>query len=418
MGGTKSMSDTPLRIIIVGAGLGGLAAALTLRKQGHSVEIFESSSFNNEIGAGIGLPPNATRILKTMPINWDNLGCVPYHGVSTFSHDGSPGLAHDIKDIDKLYGEGWFMCHRVDLHTELKRLATSDLEGYAPLTKLHVNSPVTACDWVRNIITLASGESHEADLIIGADGIRSTVRASFIGNETVVPPTGISSFRCIIETSLLDDPDFDWIRDGPSGPRIVTSKEARLLFIYPCRNGTLLNILGMHRDLREQDSCPWSCEASTEAMVDYYNDFHPHFKKLLNMAQNVGLWQMRSCKPLPAWAKGATCVLGDAAHAMLPTFGQGFATTLEDAVTLGVFLQRGTTPGTVETRLCAYECFRRERVEFIAKEALEQMALPSKRGLFYRSREMRDRIMGYDVKQAADGFYAQNFSNGQAQYPF
>jgi len=111
---------------------------------------------------------------------------------------------------------------------------------------------------------------------------------------------------------------------------------------------------------------------------------------------------MRVVPPLRTWVNKNVCLMGDAAHASLPTLGQGFGMGLEDAVALGVLLPRKTHRSAIPSRLVAYERLRKERAEFVAAESFEQQHLPQKRGLYLRSIEMRDQVMGYNIREEAE----------------
>ncbi|KAF7373936.1 FAD/NAD(P)-binding domain-containing protein [Mycena sanguinolenta] len=199
----------PLRILIVGAGLCGLAAAASLRRQGHRVDVFESSLMNKEIDAAITVQGNAIRT-------------------------------------------GWF-CHRTDLHDELKRLAIGQDET-GPPASLHLGQEVVSCDPVAGTLTLKNGAVHQGDLIIGADGIHSTIRTSVLGYVQKALPSGMSTFRCLFDATKLEGlADMDWFSEGISGARVVLSPEERfqMLFLFPCRRGTLINVVAHHVDDRD-----------------------------------------------------------------------------------------------------------------------------------------------------------------------
>ncbi|KAJ7583471.1 FAD/NAD(P)-binding domain-containing protein [Mycena floridula] len=398
--------EPPLKVIVVGAGIGGLAAAIALRQQGHHVEIFEASKVQEEIGAGIGVPPNAVRVLKYLGCNLDALKCVLYEGVSTFMFDGKEGLPQTLNDINERFGESWYLCHRVDLHNTLKTLAVSkDHEG--PPATLHLGRRVTSCDPIQGSITIDSTSIlQKADLIIGADGIRSTCRDWVTSEKVHVPPSGIAAYRWMVDSQLVQEyQELDWvISKGPSGPRIVTAKDSRILFLYPCRGGTLINVLAIHKDSIDQDSSDWNQPATQEEVLNLFKDFHPKFKLFLSLAKDIRLWQMRSVPILDAWTQGNLALLGDSAHATLPTFGQGFAMALEDAVTLGVLFPQGSKAEDVPSRLKAYEHLRKERAEYVLTQSRDQMVIPELQGIFYRSPKMQKELMAYDARSTAEKF--------------
>ncbi|KAJ7196198.1 FAD/NAD(P)-binding domain-containing protein [Mycena pura] len=406
---TDAEDSRPLIIIVVGAGLVGFAAAVALRREGHYVTIYETSSFTTELGAGLAVPPNTLRCLLGLGCSFANLHPVHNLCFTSMAYDGTEGMKSDSTDYEGQYGLPWIMVHRVDLHTELRRLAV-DSEGTGPPAQLHLGHRVVFCDVDACKITLADGSVRAADVIIGADGIRSTIRAFVLGEDITIAPSHTAGFRWLTHASDLDPyPELDWIvKTPPLGARLIsapiasTKVDHRTIIIYACRGGRLVNVLGVHEDLRDQDSVAWNAPVTQEALLDFFADYHPRFRRLLELAKDVHVWQMRVVPPLQTWVNGRVCIMGDAAHASLPTLGQGFGMGLEDAVALGTLLPKATPLSRVESRLGAYEKLRKERAEFVAKESFEQQHVPAKRGLYLRSPEMREQIMGYDMKEEAE----------------
>lgn len=406
----------PLKVIVVGAGLCGLSAAIGLRRQGHHVHILESSSFKSELGAGLAVPPNTVRSLRGLGCNIDNLKPVDNLCFSAMAHDGSPGMMNNMTDYHKAYGDPWVMAHRVDLHNELLRVAF-DPEGTGPPAQLRLGVQVVTCDVEACKISLVDGTVCSADLIVGADGIKSTIRSCVLGKEIDIPPTGIAGYRWLIPAEALEPyPELDWIiKNPPLGARLITAPvrrteqtddgkkaDKRTIIIYACRSGTMINVLGVHDDLRNQNEVGWNVPVTRENLLEFFGDYHPRFKRLLQLADSIHLWQMRVVPRLDTWINRCVCLLGDSAHASLPTLGQGFGMGLEDAVALAALLPMGTNASDVENRLIAYESLRKERAEYVATESLEQQDIAGKRGLYLRSPMMRDKIMGYDIKAEAE----------------
>ncbi|KAJ7149950.1 FAD/NAD(P)-binding domain-containing protein [Mycena filopes] len=407
------MCDTlrPLHIIVVGAGLVGFAAAVALRRQGHHVEIHETSGFKTELGAGLAIPPNTLRGLIGLGCSIPNLDPVENLCFTSMAYDGSVGMRSDKTDYEASYGLPWLMVHRVDLHNELRRLAL-DVYLDGPPVLLHLNHRVISCDIDACSVTLEDGTTHTADLIIGADGIRSTIRPFVLGEDIPIPPSRTAGFRWLTDAKELDPyPELDWIvKDAPLGARLISAPvrggsqniDHRTIIIYACRGGTLVNVLAVHEDVRDQDSAAWNAPITQQQLLDFFHDYHPRFKRLLGLADDIHIWQMRVVPPLRTWVNKRVCLLGDAAHASLPTLGQGFGMGLEDAIALATLLPKSTDPRTIEARLVAYEALRKERAEYVARESFEQQHVPAKRGLYLRSSEMRDKVMAYDVKHEAE----------------
>ncbi|KAJ7730159.1 FAD/NAD(P)-binding domain-containing protein [Mycena metata] len=390
---------TPLNVAVVGAGLGGLSAAIALRRQGHLVKVFEASVVKKEIGAGIGIPPNAMRVLDAFGYDQKNLKSCEYRGVVEYSAAGGEGRPHVFKDQATNYGFQGCLCLRTAFHEELKRLALSEKGAGSPV-ELFLGMEVVDCDPEVGILTTKTGEKFEADIVIAADGIRSVLRTIVLGGPVVAPPIGACAFRWLADTSKFNGrPELDWVmKDGVSGGRFVRGPNGHKIFLYPCNDAKYVNATMIHTDKRDQDKHGWHTRATRDEVLEEYKDLAPPFKALIELIEEpVNLWQMRAVPILATWTKGRLALLGDAAHATFPTLGQGAAMAVEDAAALGCMLPLGTTPEEVPSRLAAYQDVRKARGEFVNKESVEQGTMPSKAGLFMRSEEMQDFLNGYDA---------------------
>ncbi|KAF7344837.1 FAD/NAD(P)-binding domain-containing protein [Mycena venus] len=387
--------SSPLDILIIGAGLGGLAAAAALRQQGHHITIFERSAVNKEFGAAIAMQANAIRVLEYLGFRKENLR------ITHFESDGQPSSRSFTTS------QGGFFCHRVDLHDELKRLAT-DPDGVGKPAKLILGSQVVKCEAIEGTITLKNGDVIHADLIIGADGIHSTVRKDVLGYPVIAAATGISAFSFSFSASKLEGrPELNWFTQGVCGGRVVTCQGDynRRLFLCCCRDGTVVSVAALFTDKRVQEQFGWKSAATVEDVVSEFSDFHPKFRQMLALAeQPIHILQRRDLPLLPTWVKGRVALLGDAAHAMFSTLGQGAAMALEDAVTLGCLFPREIKREDIQSRLEAYQYLRKPRGEFISREALEQITVPEKRELFALSPEMRKIILDYDAVRVAEEY--------------
>ncbi|KAJ7228373.1 FAD/NAD(P)-binding domain-containing protein [Mycena pura] len=403
----------PLRIFVVGAGLGGLAAAVSLRRQGHHVEVLESSLMNKEIGAAITVQANAMRVLEHWGYEKDNLQGVDFFGTVRFKSVGGEGSVHAWDFAKNNMGRAGWVCLRADLHDELKRLAIG-VNGAGPPVRLHLGHEVVSCDPVEGKLTLKNGEVHQADLVVGADGIHSVIRTCVLGYEQKALPSGMSTYRCLFNAAKLEElSDMEWFSEGISGARVVLAHEERfrMLFLTPCRRGKIINVVAHHVDDRDQDTHAWNETASVEEVLDEFKGFHPRYLKFLEQGEQPILrWQLRALPLLPTWVNGRTSLLGDAAHATLPTLGQGAGMALEDAATIGCLLPLGTKRDDIPARLEAYQELRKSRGEFVNRESLEQATTPSKRGLYARSKEMQTYMLDFDAIETTQNYYKDHFA--------
>ncbi|KAJ6526255.1 FAD/NAD(P)-binding domain-containing protein [Mycena vulgaris] len=403
-------SPPPLKVSVVGAGIGGLAAAIALRRNGpfgrgmyRALNVFEASEIKTEVGAGIGVQVNALRVLEHWGLSRENLKGVNYDGITTFDSKTGEGISRRwlVPGMDQNQS---LLCHRSDVHDELMRLAVG--EGRGPPVQLHLGSRVLECDPENGTVTLKSGEIIPADLVIGADGLHSVIRTNILDRVETAPVSGLSCFRSVFDASKLEG-DFDWFTEGVSGARSVIVKEGeyRLLFIYPCRSGLAVNLVALYAD-PHQDDPDWASTGTREELLQTFHDIHPKFLAFLALADSPILkWQLRVLPVLPTWIRGRAALLGDSAHATLPTLGQGAAMAIEEAGALGCLLPLGTSRGDVPSRLEAYQALRKPRGDYVNRESLAQATEPSKRGLYFRSQEVQSYLLQHDAINDAEAYY-------------
>jgi salicylate hydroxylase len=166
----ESKSTKPLKIVIVGAGIGGLFAAIALRNAGHHVEIYESSRFAVETGAAIHLPPNVNGLLRRYGMIPEDHGAVTCEWITDGEANGELGFSKDLRGLGHAFAYPWQLCHRIDLHNALKEIATRKMGKGEPVV-IHLQSKVVGVDVERASLTLQTGENVEGDLILGADGV-------------------------------------------------------------------------------------------------------------------------------------------------------------------------------------------------------------------------------------------------------
>ncbi|KAJ9094993.1 hypothetical protein QFC21_005786 [Naganishia friedmannii] len=321
-----------LKIIIVGAGICGLACGAALREHA-DVTILESVAEIKELGAAVHLAPNAHRLIQGWGGDLYQYGAVPNRNVREYTKDGH--VKYNIP-VDTLaeFGYEWVLCHRVDVQAELHRLATRP-DGPGAPCKILLNSRVVTCDPEEGKVTLKDGTVMTADAIIGADGIRSAVRAA-VNPVFSSSPSSHSAYRFLVPMEKIKQHP-DLVELGVTEALTMIDGVDRRIIAYPCRNKTLLNFVVCLPDseLNEISEEKWSAKGDRDALLKSFETFLPVHQKLLSQAEEIGLWQLRDQEPLNQWAKGRTLIVGDSAHAMLPHQGQGAAAAIEDAEALG-----------------------------------------------------------------------------------
>ncbi|RSL51962.1 hypothetical protein CEP53_008235 [Fusarium sp. AF-6] len=363
----------PFRIIIVGGGIAGMCAAIALRKDGREITVLEQSSLNREIGAAISLQPNASKIVAS---RWDlartleESGSMIDEAFEVYTVQGE--LQTTVPFSTAKYGSDRVLYHRMDLHQALKTRATGlDYPG-RPATIL-TSTRVIGCDCDTGDVFLENEQTLQADLIVGADGIKSNIRRVILGKDVNAIPIGVLAYRIIVPVSELEKESDFRAKVDPRRPvtTMVVGHDRRLV-MGPCRGGTLYSIVALVPDENMNESIEntsWTSVGSKEKMLETFGMFSEWAKKPLKLAKEAGLWQLRDLDPLDTWYRGRAIIIGDASHAMLPTQGQGASQAVEDAEALGAFFDdiESTTGGVsdiVERNKSVFSC-RFERASTI-----------------------------------------------------
>jgi salicylate hydroxylase len=314
---------TPPTALIIGGGIGGVAAALRLRQQGVDVTLIEHAPEFGEVGAGLQLAPNATRLLAEWGLLEKVLGIAvaPEHLVFRDAVTGRELLRKNVKgEFAERYGAPYIVAHRADLHTILVDAARE--AGVELLNGVNVVSTENTSTGAKAVAE--DGREFDADAVIAADGIRSVVRAQMSDDAPV--PSGYVAFRGALPISdVKHSSDMEdvvvWL-----GPRCH-------LVQYPLRRGEMFNTVAVFQSpafLRGEEV--WGTEDELE---EAYKDCVPEVRKALENLWRVRSWPMFDRLPLEKWVDGNVALLGDAAHAMLQYLAQGACQALEDAHVLG-----------------------------------------------------------------------------------
>ncbi|KAJ6591235.1 hypothetical protein DFH09DRAFT_1139071 [Mycena vulgaris] len=346
----------PLHFIVVGCGLGGLAAAHCLGRAGHTVTVLESASCIAEVGAGIQISPNLSRLL----IRWglgDQLRQASVKPQSiTFRRYNTGhrvGWTKWGENMDRDYGAPYCHVHRADLLDMLFKLAS-------PYMTLLLNSRVVSLDPNLGQVTLESGETFRADVILGADGVKSMIREVVVGRPDKPIPTGDAAYRAIIPTSeMVKDPDLKPLVDHPEMTGWIGP--GRHIMAYCIRGKQEYNLVMLHPDGGSREA--YNVPGCVHKMRADFAGWEPRVRKLLALVSSTLIWPLFDRDPLDTWIhpSGKVALLGDACHPMLPYRAQGSAMAIEDAAVLGVLFSHITSRRQIRPFLHAYQALRYPR---------------------------------------------------------
>jgi salicylate hydroxylase len=342
---------TRCHVIIIGAGIGGLTAALSLQRHRFRVSVYEQASELGEAGAGLLVTPNAMHALDFLGVGaaiaaTSNVSTelqIRHHRTGEVLLRRPPGDSYKSK-----YGAGHFQVHRADLHNAL---STAVLENDPAC--IHLDRAFT--DLVQDehgvVAHFADGTVATGDVLIGCDGGRSAVRNKVHGSDPV-RYTGQACFRALIPTALLPDK----LR---TLPRCMHLGPGRVLIHFALRKSSVMNVVAFARQPQWENE-GWTIPAEISELLELYSDFHPDVLQMIESIEPKTLfkWGLRDREPLRQWTLGRASMLGDAAHPMSPFLGQGAVVAIEDGMVLGRCFAKAGTP---EEALQLYEAARKQR---------------------------------------------------------
>lgn len=354
-------------LAVVGAGIGGLAAAFALGQSGFKHRLYEQADVFFETGAGIGLGPNAMRVLDRWGLGSElrHAGCTPAFLLARRAEDGRTAgrLPMGPYFIEK-YGAPYLTVHRADLH----RLLLMAVKNQG-LTELFLNHKLMGIDVQSKGMVLQfqeSSESHQALALIGADGLNSRVR-SLVFDADAPEPNGHWAYRTLLPIQGLPEAFHDTHIGIWMGKRLHVVH-------YPVRGGEFLNMVVLLESADHPSQAGWDVLRSTEqinadlkqALKGCCNEL----QELIHRAENWRAWCLFDREPLHAaeqMAQGRVALLGDAAHPMLPYLAQGAGMAIEDAASLAQHWQ--DTSLTVEQRVSNYAQARWQRASRVQQRA-------------------------------------------------
>ncbi|KAF5715938.1 salicylate 1-monooxygenase [Fusarium mundagurra] len=404
-----------LHVVIVGGGIAGLATAFALRHPNRRITVLERSRLLREVGALISLQPNASKIITKWKLDPFLETAEPQadQGFRIFDADGN--LVRELPFQKGQFGAERMLYHRQDLQAALGTAAASE-EAYGNPVDVRTGCQVASVDCDEGIVTLDSGEKIHGDLIIGADGIHSVVRTAVVGEKRNALPTGTSAYRMLIPTENLEGLSLPSQLLDPRVPKttMIMGHDRRVI-MGPGRNSKLYGIVALVPDekLTEESSDSWVAPGSIEKLLEAYSDFPSWLHDIFKAAPDIGLWQLRDIDPLPRWVKGRTILIGDAAHAMLPTQGQGASQSVEDAEAVCAFLANVQSRDEVGAALERVFAARYDRASLIQKFSREQ-AKPATDGVSKKVNLDPAQFMRYNCDYNGAEDWEQRQKNGTA----
>ena len=345
------------KIAIVGAGLGGLAAALFLRWAGLNVVVYEQSTAFHEIGAGIVVPPNMVRLLRRLDLakKLDEFAVrLEFAWEYRRWQDGRVLSATPMGErCELMYGAPCYVAHRADLREFLRRALPEETVRFDHRC-IGVKQSKKGVDLE---FVSASGRmlQAEVDAAIGADGIHSVVR-DFVTAQEEPRFSGLCAFRCLVPAERAPEMALRPVQTLWLGP-------GRHFVHYPISAGRLINIVAMAPagDWRSES---WTADGEISDLAREFERWDERVHQLIVSATQTKRWALFDRAPLEQWTAGRVALLGDAAHPMLPFLAQGAAQCVEDAVTLADCLKSAASD-TIETALKRYHELRRPRANHV-----------------------------------------------------
>jgi salicylate hydroxylase len=372
--------------IVVGGGIGGLATAYALARQGIAVRVLEQSAEFREVGAGIQLGPNIFGALERIGLK-DAVLADAHKPTGMEMRDALTGKLITRMplgdDAVKRFKQPYAVTHRADIHGVFLRACQSSnlvtlengrqVEGYEDHGD-HIS------------VTLAGGERAEGRALIGCDGMWSQIRSRIVGDGKP-RVSGHVAYRAVLKHA--DVPPDLW------RPDVVLWAGPRTHFVhYPLRRGELYNLVAVfHSDHYEEG---WNAEGSKELLWHHFAGQRPEVLRMLERIDTWRMWVLCDREPVKTWTKGRVTLLGDAAHPMLQYLAQGACMATEDAVCLAESV--AASPNDIPAALLAYQqarYLRTARVQIMARVY----------GEFYHARgptaELRDQMLSSRTPQQA-----------------
>tara|TARA_B100001013_G_scaffold13581_1_gene7931 strand:+ start:142 stop:1314 length:1173 start_codon:yes stop_codon:yes gene_type:complete len=349
-----------IHIAIIGAGIGGMTAAVTLAQKGFKVNVFEQAPELSEVGAGLTVTPNATKGLIYLGLGqaMEKIGMA--HDLQGVRHYQTKEMIVPLKrgkHMLEKYGAYQFQVHRADIHDIL----IESLEKHSPGC-VFVDHQLVGLDEKSDKVKLIFNNQaeYECDFVIGADGTRSIVRQSILGTDE--PEfSGYVAWRGVVPTDGLEESDFD---ECGSSAFISPGRVFARYLIRDAKEYNYVAFLATEEWAEEG----WSIPSKVETVLEIFSDYNQQVKNIILATPPEGCykWGIFTRKPINKWSSERVTLLGDAAHPLEPFMGQGASMAIEDGVVLGRIIEDASDVSEIIKR---YETARIERSHFVTEHS-------------------------------------------------
>ncbi len=343
------MADT-LSIAIVGAGMGGLTAAATLRQAGFEVQVYEQAPRFARIGAGIQMMPNSMKVLRRIGVE-ERIRPVSFQPYSHLNRAWDTGeLMRELPMPESLFGAPYLCMHRAELHDALRAVLPDDI--------IHLGRKLVGIEHGRDRVTLIfeNGTRALADAVVGADGVHSVVRDLIVGPDAPIHK-GRIAYRAVFPAALMNGFDIGRSRTKWWGP------DRHIVIYYTtAARSEVYFVTSVPEPAEWMTRESWSAKGDVKELRAAYEGFHLDVRAVLEACPDCHKWAILEREPLPRWSEGRVVLIGDAAHPMTPYMAQGGATAMEDAAVLARCLKK---EDDVESAFRLFEQHRKPRTSRI-----------------------------------------------------
>jgi 2-polyprenyl-6-methoxyphenol hydroxylase-like FAD-dependent oxidoreductase len=338
--------DDGLKIAVVGAGIGGLTVAATLRGIGIDVQVYEQASQFARVGAGIQMMPNSMKVLRGLGLE-ERLRRVAFAPRSHLNREWDSGeVSNELPMPEQRYGAPYLCMHRAELHAALASVVPAEVVQLGrKLVRLEQETDGVA-------LSFADGTHARADAVVAADGVHSAVRAVLNGPEEPIH-RGRVAYRAVFPAELLNGREI-----GPSRTKWWGPDRHVVIYYTTAQRDEVYFVTSVPEPVDWLTPESWSATGDVNQLRQAFDGFHADVRAVLEACPACHKWAILEREPLPRWSQGRVTLLGDACHPMTPYMAQGAATAIEDAAVLARCLDAFQD---IEQAFLTYEQHRKPR---------------------------------------------------------